>query len=125
MTTHEDAVAMVSLVYAARAAKRDAETSDKILTAALKQYLQDSGDLDVYDGESRLTASLQERQLAGSLDLKSMAEENPGLLIELGLIGVLSADLKALGANDEDAKDAALYLRAGNKSYALIVKAEK
>jgi len=125
MITHEDAVAMVSLVYAARATKRDAETSDKILTAALKQYLQDSGDLDVYDGENRLTASLQERQLAGSLDLKSMAEENPGLLIELGLIGVLSADLKALGANDEDAKDAAMYLRAGGKSYALTVKAEK
>ena len=125
MTTHEDAVAMVSLVYAARATKRDAETSDKILTAALKQYLTDSGDLDVYDGESRLTASLQERQLVGSLDLKSMAQENPGLLIELGLMGVLSADLKALGANDEDAADAARYLRAGGKSYALIVKAEK
>ena len=125
MTTHEDAVAMVSLVYAARATKRDAETSDKILTDALKTYLKDSGEIDVYDGESRLTASLQERQLVGSLDLKSMAQENPGLLIELGLMGVLSADLKALGANDEDAADAARYLRAGGKSYALIVKAEK
>ena len=125
MTTHEDAVAMVSLVYAARATKRDAETSDKILTAALKTYLKDSGEIDVYDGESRLTASLQERQLVGSLDLKSMAQENPGLLIELGLMGVLSADLKALGANDEDAADAARYLRAGGKSYALTVKAEK
>jgi hypothetical protein len=125
MTTHEDAVAMVSLVYAARAAKRDAETSDKILTAALKQYLQDSGDLDVYDGESRLTASLQERQLAGSLDLAGMAEENPDLLRELALMGVLSADLKALGANGDAAVEAALYLRAGGKSYALTVKAEK
>ena len=125
MTTHEDAVAMVSLVYAARATKRDAETSDKIMTDALKTYLQDSGEIDVYDGESRLTASLQERQLAGSLDLASMAQENPGLLIELGLMGVLSADLKALGANDEDAADAARYLRAGGKSYALTVKAEK
>ena len=125
MTTHEDAVAMVSLVYAARAAKRDAETSDKILTAALKQYLTDSGDLDVYDGESRLTASLQERQLAGSLDLKNMAEENPDLLLELALMGVLSADLKALGANGDAAVEAALYLRAGGKSYALTVKAEK
>jgi len=125
MITHEDAVAMVSLVYAARAAKRDAETSDKILTDALKTYLTDSGDLDVYDGENRLTASLQERQLAGSLDLKSMAEENPGLLIELGLIGVLSADLKALGANSDAAVEAALYLCPGGKSYALTVKAEK
>ena len=125
MTTHEDAVAMVSLVYAARAAKRDAETSDKILTAALKQYLQDSGDLDVYDGESRLTASLQERQLAGSLDLAGMAEENPDLLRELALMGVLSADLKALGANGDAAVEAALYLCAGGKSYALTVKAEK
>ena len=79
----------------------------------------------MYDGESGMTASLQERQLAGSLDLKSMAQENPGLLIELGLMGVLSADLKALGANDEDAADAARYLRAGGKSYALTVKAEK
>jgi len=125
MTTHEDAVAMVSLVYAARATKRDAETSDKILTAALKTYLTDSGDLDVYDGESGMTASLQERQLAGSLDLKSMAEENPDLLLELALMGVLSADLKALGANGDAAVEAALYLRAGNKSYALTVKAEK
>ena len=125
MTTHEDAVAMVPLLFETRSVKRDAEITDKILTDVLKAYLTESGDLDVYDGESGMTASLQERQLAGSLDLKSMAQENPGLLIELGLMGVLSADLKALGANDEDAVEAALYLRAGGKSYALTVKAEK
>ena len=124
MTTHEDAVAMVSLVYAARATKRDAETSDKILTDALKTYLKDSGEIDVYDGESRLTASLQERQLAGSLDLKSMAQEMPDLLLRLALLGKLSADIKAVSAT-EYAEDAAMYLRAGSKSYALIVKAEK
>ena len=115
---------MVSLVYAARATKRDAETSDKILTAALKQYLTDSGDLDVYDGESRLTASLQERQLAGSLDLKSMAEEMPDLLLQLALLGTLRADLKAVGET-VSAVDAGRYLRVGDVTYALIVKAEK
>ena len=124
MTTHEDAVAMVSLVYAARATKRDAETSDKILTDALKTYLTDSGELDVYDGETRLTASLQERLLAGSLDLKSMAEEMPDLLLQLALLGTLKADLKAVSETGR-AADAAMYLRAGGKSYALIVKAEK
>ena len=124
MTTHEDAVAMVSLVYAARATKRDAETSDKILTAALKQYLTDSGDLDVYDGESHLTASLQERRQAGSLDLKSMAQEMPDLLLQLALAGALSVDLKAVSATGR-AADAAMYLRAGDVTYALTVKAEK
>ncbi len=124
MTTHEDAVAMVSLVYAARAAKRDAETSDKILTDALKTYLTDSGEVDVYDGESGMTASLQERQLSGLLDLKSMAEEMPDLLLQLALAGTLKADLKAVSATAR-AADAVMYLRAGNKSYALIVKAEK
>ena len=124
MTTHEDAVAMVSLVYAARATKRDAETSDKILTDALKTYLTDSGELDVYDGETRLTASLQERQLAGSLDLKSMAQEMPDLLLQLALLGTLKADLKAV-SETVSAVDAAMYLRVGGKSYALIVKAEK
>ena len=124
MTTHEDAVAMVSLVYAARATKRDAETSDKILTAALKQYLTDSGDLDVYDGESHLTASLQERRQAGSLDLKSMAQEMPDLLLQLALAGALSADLKAV-SETVSAADAAMYLRAGDVTYALTVKAEK
>ena len=124
MTTHEDAVAMVSLVYAARATKRDAETSDKILTDALKTYLKDSGEIDVYDGESRLTASLQERQLAGSLDLKSMAQEMPDLLLQLALLGTLKADLKAV-SETVSAEDAAMYLRVGSKSYALIVKAEK
>lgn len=124
MTTHEDAVAMVSLVYAARATKRDAETSDKIMTDALKTYLQDSGEIDVYDGESRLTASLQERQLAGSLDLKSMAQEMPDLLLQLALLGTLKADLKAV-SETVSAEDAAMYLRVGSKSYALIVKAEK
>ena len=124
MTTHEDAVAMVSLVYAARATKRDAETSDKILTDALKTYLTDSGELDVYDGESGMTASLQERQLAGSLDLKSMAEEMPDLLLQLALLGTLRADLKAVGET-VSAVDAGRYLRVGGKSYALIVKAEK
>ena len=124
MTTHEDAVAMVSLVYAARATKRDAETSDKILTDALKTYLKDSGEIDVYDGESRLTASMQERQLAGSLDRKSMAQEMPDLLLQLALLGTLSADLKAVGTT-EHAADAVRYLRAGSKTYALTVKAEK
>jgi len=124
MTTHEDAVAMVSLVYAARAAKRDAETSDKILTDALKTYLTDSGEVDVYDGENRLTAALQERQLAGSLDLKSMAEEMPDLLLQLALAGTLKADLKAVSATAR-AADAVMYLRAGDVTYALTVKAEK
>ena len=124
MTTHEDAVAMVSLVYAARATKRDAETSDKILTDALKTYLKDSGDLDVYDGESGLIASLQERQLAGSLDLKIMAQERPDLVLALALRGALSADIKAVSAT-EYAEDAAVFLRAGGKSYALTVKADK
>ena len=124
MTTHEDAVAMVSLVYAARAAKRDAETSDKILTDALKTYLKDSGEVDVYDGENRLTAALQERQLAGSIDLKSMAEEMPDLLLQLALAGTLKADLKAVSATAR-AADAAMYLRVGDVTYALIVKAEK
>ena len=124
MTTHEDAVAMVSLVYAARAAKRDAETSDKIMTDALKTYLKDSGEIDVYDGESQLTASLQERLLAGSLDLKSMAEEMPDLLLQLALLGTLRADLKAVGET-VSAVDAGRYLRVGDVTYALIVKAEK
>ena len=124
MTTHEDAVAMVSLVYAARATKRDAETSDKILTDALKTYLTDSGELDVYDGESRLTASLQERTLAGSLNLAHMALDEPDLVLALALAGALSADLKAVGTT-EHAADAARYLRAGSKTYALTVKAEK
>ena len=124
MTTHEDAVAMVSLVYAARATKRDAETSDKILTDALKTYLKDSGDLDVYDGESGLIASLQERQLAGSLDLQIMAQERPDLVLALALRGALSADIKAVSAT-EYAEDAAVFLRVGGKSYALTVKAEK
>lgn len=124
MTTHEDAVAMVSLVYAARATKRDAETSDKILTDALKTYLKDSGEIDVYDGESRLTASLQERTLAGSLDLAHMALDEPDLVLALALAGALSADLKAVGTTEHTA-DAARYLRAGSKTYALTVKAEK
>ena len=124
MTTHEDAVAMVPLLFETRSVKRDAEITDKILTDVLKAYLTDSGDLDVYDGESRLTASLQERQLAGSLDLKSMAQEMPDLLLRLALLGKLSADIKAVSAT-EYAEDAAMYLRAGSKSYALIVKAEK
>ena len=124
MTTHEDAVAMVSLVYAARATKRDAETSDKILTDALKTYLTDSGELDVYDGESRLTASLQERTLAGSLNLAHMALDEPDLVLALALAGALSADLKAVGTT-EHAADAVRYLRAGSKTYALTVKAEK
>lgn len=123
MTTHEDAVAMVSLVYSARAAKRDAETTDKILTDALKTYLKDSGELDVYDGESRLTASLQERTLAGSLNLVKMALEDPELLMFLVLAGALSADLKAVSAT-EHAAGAAKYLRAGSTIYALTVKAE-
>ena len=124
MTTHEDAVAMVPLLFETRSVKRDAEITDKILTDVLKAYLTESGDLDVYDGESGMTASLQERQLAGSLDLKSMAQEMPDLLLRLALLGKLSADIKAVSAT-EYAEDAAMYLRAGSKSYALIVKAEK
>ena len=124
MTTHEDAVAMVPLLFETRSVKRDAEITDKILTDVLKAYLRESGDLDVYDGESGMTASLQERQLAGSLDLKSMAQEMPDLLLRLALLGKLSADIKAVSAT-EYAEDAAMYLRAGSKSYALIVKAEK
>ena len=124
MTTHEDAVAIVSLLYAARATKRDAETSDKILTDALKTYLQDSGELDVYDGESRLTASLQERQQAGSLNLAHMALDEPELVLMLALAGALSADLKAVSATDH-APAAAPYLIAGGKTYALAVKADK
>ena len=124
MTTHEDAVAMVPLLFETRSVKRDAEITDKILTDVLKAYLTESGDLDVYDGESGMTASLQERQLAGSLDLKSMAQEMPDLLLQLALLGTLRADLKAVGET-VSAVDAAMYLRAGSKSYALIVKAEK
>jgi hypothetical protein len=124
MTTHEDAVAMVSLVYAARATKRDAETSDKILTDALKTYLQDSGELDVYDGESRLTASLQERQQAGSLNLAHMALDEPELVLRLALAGALSADLKVVIARGH-APAAAPYLIAGGTTYALTVKADK
>ena len=124
MTTHEDAVAMVPLLFETRSVKRDAEITDKILTDVLKAYLTESGDLDVYDGESGMTASLQERQLAGSLDLKSMAQEMPDLLLQLALLGTLRADLKAVGET-VSAVDAGRYLRVGDVTYALIVKAEK
>ena len=124
MTTHEDAVAMVSLLYAARADKRDAEATDKALSDGIKGYFIESGETEVYDGEAGIMASLQERQQAGSLNLVLMALDEPDLLLQLALAGALSADLKAVSVT-EHAAGAARYLRAGSKTYALTVKAEK
>jgi len=107
---------------------RDQETSSgkqrARLGELLKHYLERHPGEVVYDGESGLEASLQERQGAAVYEMDRMPEDLVLLLHRHGALKVDGIVLKAL-AGHQVAEQAKAYARPGAATVALNVKETK
>ena len=119
--TREEAVGSLYRIYEARSEKRVAEEADRLLGGQVKDYMVETGEIELHDGEAEIVAILQRRTASGSLDLARMADEDPGLLLDIARSGALKADVKALDGR-ADLASAVDYMTAGATTYALIVK---
>lgn len=119
--TREEAVGSLYRIYEARSEKRVAEEADRLLGGQVKDYMVETGEIELHDGEAEIVAILQRRTASGSLDLARMADEDPDLLLDIARAGALKADVKALDGR-ADLASAVEYMTAGATTYALIVK---
>ena len=119
--TREQAVGSLYRIYEARSEKRVAEEADRLLGGQVKDYMVETGEIELHDGEAEIVAILQRRTASGSLDLARMADEDPDLLLDIARSGALKADVKALDGR-ADLASAVDYMTAGATTYALIVK---
>ena len=119
--TREEAVSSLYPIYQARSEKRVAEEADRLLGGQVKDYMVETGEIELHDGEAEIVAILQRRTASGSLDLARMADEAPDLLLDIARAGALKADVKALDGR-ADLASAVDYMTAGATTYALIVK---
>ena len=119
--TREEAVGSLYRIYEARSEKRVAEEADRLLGGQVKDYMVETGEIELHDGEAEIVAILQRRTASGSLDLARMADEDPDLLLDIARSGALKADVKALDGR-ADLASAVDYMTAGATTFALIVK---
>ena len=119
--TREEAVGSLYRIYEARSEKRVAEEADRLLGGQVKNYMVETGEIELHDGEAEIVAILQRRTASGSLDLARMADEDPDLLLDIARAGALKADVKALDGR-ADLASAVDYMTAGATTFALIVK---
>jgi len=119
--TRDEAVSSLYRIYEARSEKRVAEEADRLLGGQVKDYMVETGEIELHDGEAEIVAILQRRTASGSLDLARMADEAPDLLLDIARAGALKADVKALDGR-ADLASAIDYMTAGATTYALIVK---
>ena len=119
--TRDEAVGSLYRIYEARSEKRVAEEADRLLGGQVKDYMVETGEIELHDGEAEIVAILQRRTASGSLDLARMADEDPDLLLDNARAGALKADVKALDGR-ADLASAVDYMTAGATTYALIVK---
>jgi len=119
--TRDEAVSSLYRIYEARSEKRVAEEADRLLGGQVKDYMIQTGEIELHDGEAEIVAILQRRTASGSLDLARMADEAPDLLLDIARSGALKADVKALDGR-ADLASAVDYMTAGATTYALIVK---
>ena len=119
--TREEAVGSLYRIYEARSEKRVAEEADRLLGGQVKNYMVETGEIELHDGEAEIVAILQRRTASGSLDLARMADEDPDLLLDIARAGALKADVKALDGR-ADLASAVDYMVPGATTYALIVK---
>ena len=119
--TREEAVGSLYRIYEARSEKRVAEEADRLLGGQVKDYMVETGEIELHDGEAEIVAILQRRTASGSLDLARMADEDPDLLLDIARAGALKADVKALDGR-ADLASAVDYMTAGATTFALIVK---
>ena len=119
--TRDEAVSSLYRIYEARSEKRVAEEADRLLGGQVKDYMVETGEIELHDGEAEIVAILQRRTASGSLDLARMADEDPDLLLDIARSGALKADVKALNGR-ADLASAVDYMTAGATTYALIVK---
>ena len=119
--TRDEAVGSLYRIYEARSEKRVAEEADRLLGGQVKDYMVETGEIELHDGEAEIVAILQRRTASGSLDLARMADEDPDLLLDIARAGALKADVKALDGR-ADLASAVEYMTAGATTYALIVK---
>jgi len=119
--TREEAVGSLYRIYEARSEKRVAEEADRLLGGQVKDYMVETGEIELHDGEAEIVAILQRRTASGSLDLARMADEDPDLLLDIARAGALKADVKALDGR-ADLASAVDYMTAGATTYALTVK---
>ena len=119
--TREEAVGSLYRIYEARSEKRVAEEADRLLGGQVKDYMVETGEIELHDGEAEIVAILQRRTASGSLDLARMSDEDPDLLLDIARAGARKADVKALDGR-ADLASAVDYMTAGATTFALIVK---
>ena len=119
--TREEAVGSLYRIYEARSEKRVAEEADRLLGGQVKDYMVETGEIELHDGEAEIVAILQRRTASGSLNFARMADEDPDLLLDIARAGALKVDVKALDGR-ADLASAVAYMTAGTTTFALIVK---
>ena len=127
--TEREAVNCVGVYDQLRNEATRIKKSQDAVGGQLKAYLEglDSG-TRLTNGELELVAFLQAREGSPQWDLMSLAKANPGLLLELGAMGCLSMDAKAIEVFKGKSlmyNDADPYKMPGKPSTALQVKSTK
>ena len=121
--TEQEIAATIRLFDQARKDAAKAKRHADALSGIIRGYVERHG--PTTDGESGLTAFLQPRQGAETMDLISLARDSYATVIELATHGCLQVDMKALKVFEGKSPiwDAAKkYITPGGETQSLQVK---
>lgn len=122
MTTEREIVGLLQELHTLREAITTTKRREQELTQRIKDYLAETGQESVTDGEHGITARLVARSGAPTYDVGSMPD---ALVLRLRDLRALSVDGKVLRALDGKAVEvleARRYEMPGGVTYALEVK---
>ncbi len=123
--TEREIVAKLSRLAAIREAKRRLAKEDETISNEVKAYLERTGQQQVTDGETGVTARLQVRQKGPYYDVMSMPDT---LVCRLKALGVLAVDVnaaRALAGKAPELLDLRRYETPGGTISTLVLDREE
>ena len=125
--TEAQLIPLLNAYLTHRTARDRADRAMKIAAEPIRQFLERHGG-QLYDGENRITAALQDKRGTPELDTMTMAEQEPSLLEWLAAHGCLKLDAKAFAALEGKAPEtlrAKDFMSPGPGSQALKIERER
>lgn len=126
--SHADLVKMLGMYVDCKKERKGADDLLKTLAKPLRDYLERHPGEQIYDGERRITASLQSRTGTPEMDLMTLTADDPFLATWALNHGLLKLDKKAWGGLAGKAQEMAQlerYVSPGAGSEALQVVEER
>jgi hypothetical protein len=126
--TEGQLIALLKGLYEIKRQRNDLDDAYKKASEPVRAWLDAHPGEQLYDGESRIVARLQDRTGAPELDVISLYQKDPETILGLASFGCLKLDAKAWQAiqgKSISAENAKPYLMPGKASVALILDKEK